>query len=171
MQSNPEQVVGIILAGGRGTRLFPLTQTHCKPAVGFGGKFKLIDIPVSNALNAGINKLFVISQYFVPHLQDHLRSSYYFDVFRNSQIKILAPETLSASRACFEGSGDAVRKNLEEILKTPCSYFMILCGDQVYNIDFQSILQDAKKTDADLMIASIMVEEKRGKTDGCFKSG
>ncbi len=172
MQRHPnqqDQVVGIILAGGRGTRLFPLTQTHCKPAVGFGGKFKLIDIPVSNALNAGITNLFVISQYFVPHLQDHLRSSYYFDIFRNSQIRILSPTTQSSSRACFEGSGDAVRKNLEEILKTPCSYFIILCGDQVYNIDFQSILKRAKETDADLMIASISVEEKEARRMGVLK--
>ena len=163
------QVTGIILAGGQGTRLFPLTQTRCKPAVGFGGKFRLIDIPVSNALNSGITDLFVISQYFVPHLQEHLTSTYHFDIFRRSQIRILAPEEHPLSKVCFAGSGDAVRKNLEELLKTPCSHFLILCGDQVYNIDFQQILNRAKETDADLVIASLIVEEKEAKRMGVLK--
>jgi glucose-1-phosphate adenylyltransferase len=164
-----DQVTCIILAGGQGTRLFPLTQTRCKPAVGFGGKFKLIDIPVSNALNSGMSNLFVISQYFVPHLQDHLTSTYHFDIFRKSQIKILAPEEHPLSRVCFEGSGDAVRKNLEELLKTPSSHFLILCGDQVYNIDFRQLLHCAQETDADLVIASIIVEEQEAKRMGVLK--
>lgn len=165
----PDKVVGIVLAGGQGTRLFPLTQTRCKPAVGFGGKFRLIDIPISNALNSGITDLFIISQYFVPHLQEHLVSTYHFDIFRHSQIRLLAPEEHPLARVYFEGSGDAVRKNLEELLKTPASYFLILCGDQVYNIDFQKILRFAKETDADLVIASMAVGEKEAKRMGVLK--
>jgi len=164
-----DQIVGIILAGGQGTRLFPLTQTKCKPSVGFGGKFKLIDIPLSNALNSGITDLFVISQYFTAQLQEHLSSTYHFDILRQNQIKILAPEDHPLSHVCFEGSADAVRKNLEEILKIPSSYFLILCGDQVYNIDFRKIVQFAQEKEADLVIASLPVQEKDAKRMGVLK--
>ncbi len=164
-----DQVASIILAGGLGTRLFPLTQTRCKPAVGFGGKFRLIDVPISNSLNAGISNIFVISQYFVPCLYDHIVSTYHFDIFRPSQIKLLAPEEHPLSRVCFEGSGDAVRKNLEELLKTNASYFLILCGDQVYNMDFQKLIEFAEEKNADLVIASMKIEEKEAQRMGVLK--
>lgn len=168
-KNKTDYVASIILAGGLGTRLFPLTQTRCKPAVGFGGKFRLIDVPISNSLNAGIANIFVISQYFSSCLYDHIICTYHFDTFRHHQIKLLTPEEHPLSRICFEGSGDAVRKNLEELLKTNASYFLILCGDQVYNMDFQKLIEFAKEKDADLVIASMKIEEKEAQRMGVLK--
>lgn len=164
-----KDVASIILAGGQGTRLFPLTQTRCKPAVCFGGRYRLIDIPISNSLNAQIQRIFVISQYFVSSLNQHILETYQLDYFRESKLQLLSPEETAQGKNWFKGTADAVRQNLFHFTVAPVEYFLILSGDQLYNMDFHEMLDFAKKVDADLVIASIPVEEKEAKRMGLLK--
>ena len=155
-----DRVAGIVLAGGQGTRLFPLTKTRCKPAVGFGGRYRLIDIPLSNALNSKINRLFVISQYFASNLHQHILGTYRFDLFKEGGIELLCPEEdAGEKKVWFEGTADAVRKNLHHLLKAPVDYYLILSGDQLYNIDLVDLLEFARKTNAEMVVASLHVAE------------
>lgn len=163
------KVASIVLAGGQGTRLYPLTLTRCKPAVCFGGRYRLIDIPISNSLNAHIHRIFVISQYFASSLQQHILETYQLDYFRQSKIQMLCPEETPHRKVWFKGTADAVRQNLEHLEATNVEYFLILSGDQLYNINFTEMLQFAKKEDADMIIASIPVEEKEAKRMGLLK--
>jgi glucose-1-phosphate adenylyltransferase len=150
-----DRVAGIVLAGGQGTRLFPLTKTRCKPAVGFGGRYRLIDIPLSNALNSKINRLYVISQYFASNLHQHILGTYRFDLFREGGIELLCPEEDAEEKIWFEGTADAVRKNLHHLIKAPVDYYLILSGDQLYNIDLVDLLEFARKTNAEMVVASL----------------
>ena len=163
------RVACIILAGGQGTRLFPLTQTRCKPSVCFGGRYRLIDIPMSNSLNAHIERIFVISQYFASSLHQHILETYQLDYFRQSKIQMLCPEETPQRKSWFKGTADAVRQNLEHLETAPVDYFLILAGDQLYNINFTQMLSFAQKQDADLVIASIPVEEKEATRMGLLK--
>jgi glucose-1-phosphate adenylyltransferase len=164
-----DRVAGIVLAGGQGTRLFPLTKTRCKPAVGFGGRYRLIDIPLSNALNSKINRLFIISQYFASNLHQHILATYRFDLFREGGIELLCPEEDTDKKVWFEGTADAVRKNLHHLSKSPVDYFIILSGDQLYNIDLADLLQFAHKTKAEMVIASLYVDEEEAHRMGVMK--
>ncbi len=157
------RVASIVLAGGQGTRLYPLTQTRCKPSVCFGGRYRLIDIPISNSLNAHINRIFVISQYFASSLHQHILETYHLDYFRELKIQMLCPEETPTRKHWFKGTADAVRQNIEHLSVAHVDYFLILSGDQLYNINFTEMLNFAKKQDADLIIASIPVEEARPK--------
>ncbi len=163
------KVATIILAGGQGSRLYPLTQTRCKPAVCFGGRYRLIDIPISNSINAHIQRIFVISQYFASSLQQHILETYQLDYFRQSKIQMLCPEETPHRKVWFKGTGDAVRQNLAHLETTNAEYFLILSGDQLYNMDFVDMLQFAMKEDADMVIASIPVEEKEARRMGLLK--
>lgn len=162
-------VASIILAGGQGTRLHPLTQTRCKPSVCFGGRYRLIDIPISNSLNAHIQRIFVVSQYFASSLHQHILETYQLDYFRESKIQMLCPEETPQRKLWFKGTADAIRQNVEHLDAAPVDYFLILSGDQLYNINFTEMLNFAKKQDADLVIASIPVEEKEAKRMGLLK--
>jgi len=164
-----DKVAAIVLAGGQGTRLFPLTENRCKPAVSFGGRYKLIDIPLSNALNSHISRIFIVSQYFASELQQHILSTYHLDMFRRGGIEMLCPEETIQGKTWYNGTADAVRKNLEYIEKSPVDYYLILSGDQLYNIDFFEMVSFAKKTDADLLIACLPVEEKEARRMGLLK--
>lgn len=164
-----DRVAGIVLAGGQGTRLFPLTKTRCKPAVGFGGRYRLIDIPLSNALNSKINRLFVISQYFASNLHQHILETYRFDLFKEGGIELLSPEEDAEKKVWFEGTADAVRKNLPHLVKAPVDYFLILSGDQLYNIDLADLLEFARKTNAEMVIASLYVTENEAHRMGVMK--
>ncbi len=163
------KVASIVLAGGQGTRLYPLTQTRCKPSVCFGGRYRLIDIPISNSLNAHIQRIFVISQYFATALQQHILETYQLDYFRQSKIQMLCPEETPNRPSWFKGTADAVRQNIEHLDTAPVDYFLILSGDQLYNINFTEMLNFAKKEDVDLIIASIPVEENEAKRMGVLK--
>ncbi len=154
-----DRVASIVLAGGQGTRLFPLTQTRCKPAVSFGGKYRLIDIPLSNSLNSQIRRIFVISQYLAATLNQHIQATYHLDPFQHGSIDLVFPQETKGKKVFFEGTADAIRKNLELFLATPVDYFLILSGDQLYNIDFTDMLTQAMATDADLTIATMAIEE------------
>lgn len=165
-----EKSATIILAGGQGTRLFPLTATRCKPAVSFGGRYRLIDIPLSNSLNAGIAQIFVISQYFASELHQHILSTYHLDQFRlNGGIELVSPQDTAYGKTWFRGTADAVRQNLDFILKNANEYFLILSGDQLYNMDLIEMIELIQKENADLVIASTPVEETEAKRMGVLK--
>ncbi len=159
-------VAAIVLAGGQGTRLFPLTQTRCKPAVAFGGRYLLIDIPLSNALNSGIENIFVISQYLASSLQEYIVQTY---TTQKIPIRLICPQETAEKKLWFEGTADAVRKNLEHLKHVPADYFLILSGDQLYNIDFQHMLSFAISKNADLVIASLPVSKENAKRMGVMR--
>lgn len=147
----------------------PLTQYRCKPAVSFGGRYRLIDIPISNSLNSHIRKIFVISQYLASSLHQHILQTYQLDLFEKGTIEILSAHEGEEGKVFFNGTADAVRKNLEHILETPAEYFLILSGDQLYNMDFVEMLSFAEKTNADLTIAAQPVKTREAKRMGLLK--
>lgn len=171
-QLNNKQIniATIILAGGKGTRLYPLTLNHSKPAISFGGRYKLIDIPISNSLNSNIRQIYVIGQYLTSELQHHLSQTYQFDHFLPGTLDLLTPEeNPSGEKIWFNGTADAIRKNLIKIYKAPFDYFLILSGDQLYNINFHKMLSFATKRKADLTIATLPVNEEDAKRMGVLK--
>ena len=170
MPKGPIQVATIILAGGQGTRLHPLTVHHSKPAVSYGGRYRLIDIPISNSINSDFRQIFVIAQYLSSELQHHIGQTYQFDHFNPGSVDVLTPqENDKGEKQWFQGTADAVRNNLPTILKSAADYFLILSGDQLYNINFQSMLAFAQEKNADLTIASIPVLKKDAKRMGLLK--
>ena len=164
------QVATIVLAGGQGTRLHPLTVHHSKPAVSYGGRYRLIDISISNSINSDFRQIFVIAQYLSGELQHHISQTYHFDAFNPGFVDVLTPQgTENGQREWFEGTADAVRKNLPTILKSPADYFLILSGDQLYNMDFREMVSFAEFKKADLTIASIPICEKDATRMGLLK--
>jgi glucose-1-phosphate adenylyltransferase len=159
----------IILGGGQGTRLYPLTATRCKPAIYFGGRYRLIDVPVSNSLNSNCNKIYIITQFLSSSLHRHIFQTYHMDTFSNRFIDILTAEQKHNTKAWYEGTADAVRQNLEYFIETPADYFLILSGDQLYNFDFKEMVGFAMEKDADLVIATIPVAESDAKRMGILK--
>lgn len=157
------EVATIILAGGQGTRLHPLTIHHAKSAMAYGGRYRLIDIPISNSLNSDFRQIFVIAQYLSGELQHHVCQTYH-------SVDVLTPQiNEKGERERFVGTADAVRKNLPTLLKSTADYFLILSGDQLYNINFQNMLAFAKSKKTDLTIASIPVLEKDAHRMGLLK--
>lgn len=162
-------VTTIILAGGNGTRLEPLTNTRCKPAVCFGGKYRLIDIPISNAIHSGCSKIFVISQYLSSSLNQHIFNTYHPGAFSSAAIELISAEQRHSQKSWFQGTSCAVRQNLHYFTESPAEYFLILSGDQIYNMNFQHLIHFAKETDADLVIAALPVNEEDAKRMGIMK--
>ncbi len=150
----------IILAGGQGTRLYPLTMKRSKPAVKFGGRYNLIDIPISNALHSNIKHVFVISQYFSSNLNEHIKKAYQFDALQEEGLHLINPEERPEGKIWYKGTADAVRKNLNELLKYPTDYFLILSGDQLYHMDLEAMVNFAHKKKADLTIAALPVSKQ-----------
>lgn len=159
-EADMKKVATIILAGGEGKRLFPLTQSCCKPALSFGGRYRLIDIPISNAINSGCQKIFVITQYLSSMLHQHIFSAYRFDALSSSMIEVLTSEERS-DKVRFKGTADAVRQNLQYFENIPADYFLILSGDQVYSMDYRDMLKTALETDADAVIASLPIQAEQ----------
>ncbi len=163
-------VATIILAGGQGTRLHPLTLHHSKPAVSYAGRYRLIDIPISSSINSNFRQIFVIAQYLSNELQHHIQQTYHFDVFNPGSVDVLTPqENERGEKQWFKGTADAVRKNLSTLLKSSAEYFLILSGDQLYNINFQSMVEFAEKTNSDLTIASIPITGNEALRMGILK--
>ncbi len=164
------EVATIILAGGQGKRLRPLTIHHAKPAIAYGGRYRLIDIPISNSINSDFRQIFVIAQYLSGELQHHISQTYHFDAYHPGSVDVLTPQVNEkGEKVWFQGTADAVRKNLPTLLKSTADYFLILSGDQLYNIDFKHMLAFSQKSKADLTIASIPVLEKEAKRMGLLK--
>jgi glucose-1-phosphate adenylyltransferase len=154
-----KRVATVILGGGQGSRLFPLTLSRCKPALCYGGRFRLIDIPISNAYNSGCRKIFVISQYLSASLHRHIFSTYTSGVFTNGIIELLSSEERPKNRVWFEGTADAIRQNLSYLEEADADYFLILSGDQLYAMDFAEMVRTAQTTGADAVIAALPVSE------------
>jgi glucose-1-phosphate adenylyltransferase len=164
-----QDVLAIILGGGRGTRLFPLTFKRSKPAVPIGGKYRLIDIPISNCLNAGLRQIFVLTQFNSESLNTHVATTYKFDVFTSGFLTVLAAEQTEEGGNWFQGTADAVRQGLRHMRRTQARDMMILSGDQLYSMDFQQMLQTHRDSGADATVAVIPVAEDQTSGLGIVK--
>lgn len=145
------------MGGGRGTRLSPLTDKRSKPAVPLGGKYRLVDIPISNCLNSGIGHIFVLTQFNSESLNRHITDAYKFDHFAGDFVHVLAAQLTSGDATWYQGTADAVRKNMNYFLEKPYDYFLILSGDQLYRMDFLKMLETHIENEADLSIATTPV--------------
>lgn len=168
-QVDMSKVTTLILGGGEGRRLSPLTNSRCKPAICFGGKYLLIDIPISNAINSGCQKIYVLTQFLSATLHQHIYRTYRPGTLSQAYIELLTAEQGPDNRSWFQGTADAVRQNLGYLREIPSEYFLILSGDQVYNMNFQHMLRFAKQTDADLVIAALPVSKTEAKRMGVLK--
>ena len=148
-----QDVVTVILGGGQGARLSPLTRYRAKPAVPFGGKFRLIDIPISNSLHAHFDRIYVVTQFLSASLHQHIAQTYRFDTFRGGFVEILAAEQGVGNRDWYQGTADAVRQNLTHILTEPARDVLILSGDQLYLMRMDEFVRRHRDTQADLTIA------------------
>jgi glucose-1-phosphate adenylyltransferase len=157
MAVNMHSVLGVILGGGVGSRLYPLTRERAKPAVPLAGKYRLVDIPISNCINSGMRRMYVMTQFNSASLHRHISQTYKFDQFTGGFVEILAAQQTLEDSSWYQGTADAVRKNLTHLLNHPCEYVLVLSGDQLYRMDFRLILQQHVDTKADLTIATIPV--------------
>ena len=147
-------VLTLILGGGRGTRLFPLTHMRSKPAVPLAGKYRLIDIPISNCLHAGLERIFVLTQFNSASLNRHIAQTYRLDMFSNGFVEVLAAEQTPDSSAWFQGTADAVRQAARHFKGFDAEYFLILAGDHLYRMDFNELLESHIEGNADITIAA-----------------
>lgn len=170
MRKPNTEVATVILAGGEGKRLHPLTLHHSKPAISYGGRYRLIDIPISNSINSNFRQIFVIAQYLSSELQHHISQTYHFDIYNPGSVDVLTPQiNEKGEQEWFHGTADAVRKNLPTLLKSSAAYFLILSGDQLYNINFQEMVAFAFSKEADLTIAALPVFDKEAQRMGLLK--
>jgi glucose-1-phosphate adenylyltransferase len=137
-----KDVVVMILGGGRGSRLDPLTRRRAKPAVPFAGKYRLIDIPISNAVHSGMERMFVMTQYNSVSLHRHIARTYKFDIFSPGFVQILAAQQTLSDASWFQGTADAVRRNLQFISDMQGDLVLILAGDHIYRMDYRNMLRD-----------------------------
>jgi glucose-1-phosphate adenylyltransferase len=154
------RTLAIIMGGGAGKRLFPLTKDRAKPAVPIGGKYRLVDVPISNCLNSGIRGIYVLTQYNSTSLHRHINASYKFDNFSKSFVEILAAQQTPEGSTWYQGTADAVRQNLRTFMDGNYDYFIILSGDQLYRMDYRDVLQQHIEGGADLTIACIPVNRE-----------
>ncbi len=168
-RENPSHVLSIILAGGAGKRLFPLTQDRSKPAVPLGGRYRLIDIPISNCLNSGLRKIFVMTQFNSASLNRHITNTYRFDPFAEGFIEVLAAEQTMGNPNWFQGTADAVRQHLHRFTGRENDYQLILSGDQLYRMDYRKLLESHWKSGADVTICVIPKSEAQATGFGLLK--
>jgi glucose-1-phosphate adenylyltransferase len=156
-----QEVLSLILGGGRGTRLFPLTQRRSKPAVPIAGKYRLIDIPISNCINSGLNRIYVLTQFLSVSLHRHISNTYKFDPFSQGFVELLAAQQTNEATDWYQGTADAVRQNLRYIQEDPCRQVLILSGDQLYRMDFRQLVQTHTDNEADVTIAVLPVPKEQ----------
>jgi len=164
------EVLSIVLGGGKGTRLFPLTKDRAKPAVPFGGKFRLVDIPISNCINADLKQIYILTQFNSASLHLHIAQTYNFDVFSSGFVEILAAEQTLEHSGWFEGTADAVRKNLLHFDVQSPTYYLILSGDQLYRMDLRDFIQKHKESGAEISIACTPVVREDASQLGILKA-
>jgi glucose-1-phosphate adenylyltransferase len=164
-----QSVLAVILGGGRGTRLFPLTLHRSKPAVPIAGKYRLIDIPISNCLNSDLRRIFVLTQYNSESLNKHLSQTYKFDLFSPAFVSILAAEQTEESPEWFQGTADAVRQSLRHFESHRHQELLILSGDQLYQMDFRKILETHRRNQADVTVAVTPVTAEQASAFGILK--
>lgn len=150
-----QRALAVIMGGGRGTRLHPLTMERCKPAVPLAGKYRLVDIPISNCLNSGINRIFLLTQFQTASLHRHVQGTYHFDPFGGGFVDILSAEQTEKGSDWYQGTADAVRRNLIHFRSFPHDLVLILSGDQLYRMDYGKIIDQHLATGADVTIAAI----------------
>ena len=165
-----KSVVAVILGGGAGNRLYPLTSTRSKPAVPIAGKYRLVDIPISNCINSKINRMFVLTQYNSASLNKHIKNTYQFSAFSSGFVDILAAEQTPDSLGWFQGTADAVRQSLKHIRNNDFEYVLILSGDQLYQMDFGKMLENHIEKSADITIATIPVGDREAPEFGILKA-
>jgi glucose-1-phosphate adenylyltransferase len=168
-KDSPSHVLSIILAGGAGKRLFPLTQDRSKPAVPLGGKYRLIDIPISNCLNSGLKKIFVLTQFNSASLNRHITNTYRFDPFAEGFIEVLAAEQTMTNPNWFQGTADAVRQHLHRFTGRENDYQLVLSGDQLYRMNYGKVLESHWKRGADVTICVIPKNEAQASSFGLLK--
>jgi glucose-1-phosphate adenylyltransferase len=150
-------VLSLILGGGRGSRLFPLTMLRSKPAVPIAGKYRLIDIPISNCINSGCNRIYILTQFLSVSLHRHIGNTYKFDPFSRGFVEVLAAQQTNEAADWYQGTADAVRQNIRYVHEDKCRDVLILSGDQLYRMDFRKLLQTHHETGADVTIAVLPV--------------
>ena len=165
-----EKVLGVILGGGQGSRLSPLTLTRSKPAVPIGGKYRLVDIPISNCLNSGIHRMFVLTQFNSASLNKHIKNTYHFSHFSDAFVDILAAEQTPENPTWFQGTADAVRQTMHHLLNHEFEYVLILSGDQLYQMDFNEMVNAHIEAGAEVTLATIPVTAKDGTDFGILKA-
>ena len=165
-----EKVLGVILGGGQGSRLSPLTQTRSKPAVPIAGKYRLVDIPISNCLNSGIHRMFVLTQFNSASLNKHIKNTYHFSHFSAAFVDILAAEQTVQNEGWFQGTADAVRQCMHHIVNHEFDYILILSGDQLYQMDFKEMINEHIAKNAEISIATIPVTGKEATDFGILKA-
>ncbi|TWT91550.1 glucose-1-phosphate adenylyltransferase [Stieleria varia] len=162
--------IALILGGGRGTRLFPLTKIRAKPAVPLAAKYRLIDIPISNCINSGLNRVYVLTQFLSVSLHRHLRQTYFFDHFNGGFVELLAAQqTVTSGTDWYQGTADAVRKNLRYIEQPWVEHVLILSGDQLYRMDFRDMMRTHIESGADATIAGIPVDREDASSLGIMQ--
>jgi glucose-1-phosphate adenylyltransferase len=154
---NTSNVLSVIMGGGQGKRLFPLTKERAKPAVPLAGKYRLVDIPISNCINSSLRRIYLLTQFNSASLHRHISQSYKFDHFSGGFVEILAAEQTLSDASWYQGTADAVRKNLIHVLNHDFEHLLILSGDQLYRMDFREIISHHAETEADLTVATIPV--------------
>jgi glucose-1-phosphate adenylyltransferase len=166
-----QQTLVIIMGGGAGTRLFPLTKDRAKPAVPLGGKYRIVDIPISNCLNSGLRSIYLLTQFNTMSLHRHIQASYKFDNFSPSFVDILAAQQTPAGSQWYQGTADAVRQNMRYFLERPYDYYLILSGDQLYRMDFRALLHQHIHSRADITLATKPVHRHEVSEFGIMQSG
>ncbi len=164
-----DNVISVILGGGRGTRLYPLTKERSKPAVPLAGKYRLIDIPISNCLNSDLNKIYVLTQFNSASLHRHITRAYKFDNFSKGFIEILAATQTMESMNWYQGTADAVRQNLRFFNQPNIDFVLILSGDQLYRMHYQNAIKEHIRTGAEVTVSVIPVERKQAHHFGILK--
>ena len=164
-----DDILAVILGGGRGSRLFPLTQQRSKPAVPVAGKYRLIDVPISNCINSGILRIAVLTQFNSISLHRHIVRTYNFDAFHQGWVQIWAAEQTIGSTDWYQGTADAVRKQIFEIKATRAKYVLILAGDHLYRMDFGKMADFHFNLDADVTVAVQPIRKEDAPRFGVLK--
>jgi len=150
-----KKVIAVVMGGGRGTRLHPLTKERCKPAVPLAGKYRLVDIPISNCLNSEINRIYLLTQFNTASLHRHIQDTYRFDPFNGGRVDILSAEQTEKGDSWYQGTADAVRQNIHHFSGVDYDYVLILSGDQLYRMDFRKIIAQHEESKADVTVSAI----------------
>jgi glucose-1-phosphate adenylyltransferase len=164
-----ESTVALILGGGKGTRLYPLTEQRSKPAVPLGGKYRLIDIPISNCINSSIRRIFVLTQYNSASLNRHVSMSYKFDAYTRGFVEVMAAEQTEQSSDWYQGTADAVRRQIRHFQRWRPSHYLILSGDQLYRMDFRELLAHHLSTRARITVSGVPVSREAARAFGIFR--
>ena len=166
---NTSNVLSVIMGGGQGSRLFPLTKDRAKPAVPLAGKYRLVDIPISNCINSGLRRIYILTQFNSASLHRHISQSYKFDQFSAGFVEVLAAQQTFADTSWYQGTADAVRKNLTHFMNHDWDYLLILSGAQLYRMDFRQIIQQHVETGAEVTLGTVPVLKAQAPSFGILQ--